>query len=47
MMGEVILSLSNLGKVYPGVVALEGISIDFEAGKVHALVGAIKKEGIC
>jgi ribose transport system ATP-binding protein len=34
-----VLSLSNITKTYPGVVALENISIDFYEGEVHALLG--------
>lgn len=38
-MGETILSLRNITKRYPGVVALDDVSIDFEKGEVHALLG--------
>ena len=34
-----ILSVKDLTKVYPGVVALDQISIDFLPGEVHALCG--------
>lgn len=33
------LSLSGVGKTYPGVVALEGLSIDIMPGEVIGLVG--------
>ena len=36
---RVILSLSNLTKKYPGVLALNHVSLDFYAGEVHALLG--------
>jgi len=34
-----ILSLRNITKLYPGVTALDGVSIDFLPGEVHAIVG--------
>jgi ABC-type sugar transport system ATPase subunit len=34
-----VLSLKNITKLYPGVVALNNVSISFEAGEVHAIVG--------
>ncbi|MGM9659696.1 MAG: sugar ABC transporter ATP-binding protein [Faecousia sp.] len=36
---EPILSLRNVTKKYPGVVALKDFSIDFLPGEVHALLG--------
>ena len=36
---RVILSLRNLTKKYPGVLALNHVSLDFYAGEVHALLG--------
>ncbi|MFA9422082.1 MAG: sugar ABC transporter ATP-binding protein [Sedimentibacter sp.] len=36
---EIILALKNITKCYPGVVALDDVSIDFKKGEVHALVG--------
>ena len=34
-----ILSLKDIRKVYPGVIALNNVSIDFYPGEVHALIG--------
>ncbi|MCD8152685.1 MAG: sugar ABC transporter ATP-binding protein [Clostridiales bacterium] len=34
-----ILSLKGIRKVFPGVVALNNVSIDFYPGEVHALIG--------
>jgi ribose transport system ATP-binding protein len=38
-MSNVILSLRNITKTYPGVVALDNYSMDFDMGEVHALLG--------
>lgn len=40
--GDVItelLSLNNITKLYPGVRALDDVSISFEKGEVHAIIG--------
>ena len=34
-----VLSLRDIRKVFPGVVALDNVSMDFYPGEVHALVG--------
>jgi len=40
MMNEkIVLSLSNITKQYPGVLALDKVSLDFVEGEVHALLG--------
>lgn len=36
---KVVLSLKNLTKRYPGVLALDRVSLDFLEGEVHALLG--------
>lgn len=36
---KIILSLKNISKKYPGVQALDNVSIDFFQGEVHCLVG--------
>lgn len=38
-MTDVILSIRNLTKTYPGVIALNRFSMDFNSGEVHALLG--------
>lgn len=39
MDNNLVLSLRNIKKIYPGVVALDHVNIDFRAGEVHALCG--------
>ena len=38
-MGNVVLELSHLTKLYPGVRALDDVSVSFEEGEIHALMG--------
>jgi ribose transport system ATP-binding protein len=38
-MPQSILTVQNITKTYPGVVALNDVSMTFEAGEVHALLG--------
>lgn len=37
--GNVILKLENIIKTYPGVTALDGVTIEINKGEVHAIVG--------
>lgn len=39
MAEKVVLSLNNITKKYPGVVALDDVSIDFRQGEIHCIVG--------
>ena len=34
-----ILKTESITKIYPGTRALDQISVEFESGKVHALIG--------
>lgn len=36
---KVILSLKNISKKYPGVQALDDVSVDFYEGEVHCIIG--------
>lgn len=38
-MSDIILSLKHITKKYPGVTALNDVSLDFRRGEVHALLG--------
>ena len=39
MADRVALSLKQISKQYPGVLALDKVSLDFVEGEVHALLG--------
>ena len=38
-MSQTILELKDITKVYPGVTALDRVSLSFQSGEVHAIVG--------
>ena len=38
-MDQPILELRSITKIYPGVVALDHVSLSFRRGEVHAIVG--------
>ena len=33
------LKISNISKIYPGCVANDSVSLEFESGKIYALLG--------
>lgn len=39
MAEEVCVSFRNIHKTFPGVIALDGISLDIKRGQIHALLG--------
>ena len=39
MIGDTILKLNHISKLYPGVVALDDMNMEFKEGEVHAIVG--------
>ncbi len=39
MTGDTILKLNHISKLYPGVVALDDMNMEFREGEVHAIVG--------
>ena len=38
-LNDIAIKVNNITKVYPGVIALENISLEIKKGEVHALVG--------
>ena len=39
MSEKILLEMKNISKVFPGVKALDGVSLKVRAGTVHALMG--------
>lgn len=39
MIGDSILKINHISKLYPGVVALDDMNVEFREGEVHAIVG--------
>ena len=37
--GKVLLEMRGIGKTFPGVKALQGVSLTVREGQVHALLG--------
>lgn len=38
-MGDTILQMKNISKIYPGVKALDDINLEFRRGEIHSIVG--------
>ena len=38
-MGEYMLEMNNIVKTFPGVTALDGVTLKVRPGTVHALMG--------
>ena len=38
-MGEVIVSMKNIVKTFPGTKALDGVTLKLRKGEIHALIG--------
>ncbi|TVQ41399.1 MAG: sugar ABC transporter ATP-binding protein [Spirochaetaceae bacterium] len=38
-MGDIILSLNNVSKVYPGTVALHNVNLEVRRGETHGIIG--------
>jgi ABC-type sugar transport system ATPase subunit len=39
MQEEIVLKIENLSKSFPGVQALDSVSLEIKKGEVHAVVG--------
>ena len=36
---DTILKMNNITKIFPGVIALDNVSMEFKEGEVHAIIG--------
>jgi len=41
---ELILEMDNITKQFPGVIALQNVTLAIKKGEIHALVGEMEQE---
>ena len=42
--GKIVLRIDHLSKEFPGVKALDDVSMEFREGEVHCLIGKTEQE---